>query len=73
MLTGTALRTEASRLAIPGRSKMTADQLRLAILAVTTPIPSPQVPPVPPVPFRARNGKRKPSTITGRRYSRRSL
>lgn len=60
MLTGTALRTEATRLAIPGRSRMTADMLRAAIAAVTDPIPSP-LPPVPPVPFRARNGKRKTS------------
>lgn len=70
MLTGTALRTEATRLNIPGRSKMSADQLRAAIDAVTTPVPpqptpSPivQVTPVTPVPFRARNGKRKRSTI----------
>lgn len=44
MLTGTALRVEATRLAIPGRSRMSADQLRAAIVAVTTPVPAPSAP-----------------------------
>lgn len=44
MLTGTALRTEATRLDIRGRSRMSADQLRAAILAVTAPIPCPFTP-----------------------------
>ena len=90
MLTGTALRSEATRLDIRGRSKMSADQLRAAIEAVTAPVPSPQVPlhtpPCPwcppwdhtpqvrPVPFRARNGKHKPSAIRMRaRYSRHAV
>lgn len=77
MLTGTALAVEARRLAIPGRSKMSAANLRLAIADRLRPVPivprevprhiplallfSVGVPLVPPVPFRARNGKHKPS------------
>lgn len=53
MLTGAALRSEAARLNIPGRSRMSADALRAAIAALT-------------VPFRARNGKHKPSLSRNR-------
>lgn len=67
MLTGVALRTEATRLAIPGRSRMTADQLRAAILAATTPPPAQAVPTTP---WRSRNGKRKSSIRTRRGFRR---
>lgn len=73
-LKGAALRSEATRLNIPGRSRMTADELRTAIAAtVSDPVPNPQdatetpstpfAPRTTPTPFRARNGKRKPSAV----------
>lgn len=40
MLKGAALHDEARRLNIAGRSRMSADELRAAIDAVTSPIPS---------------------------------
>lgn len=40
ILRGVALQNEARRLNIPGRSRMTADELRTAIEAATAPIPS---------------------------------
>lgn len=54
-LTGAALRQEATRLAIPGRSKMSADELRTAIGRMLTPV----TPVTPVTPFRATGGKRK--------------
>lgn len=82
MLTGSALRSEATRLAIPGRSRMSADELRAAITAATTPRVRGEsareyhrelaaaVLAVRPQehPFRARNGKRKPSRTRIRRH-----
>lgn len=66
-LRGAALVTRARELSIPGRSKMSADELRAAIAAVSAPVPA-QVPTrqvkintVKVPPFRASNGKRKPS------------
>lgn len=78
-LTGAALRHEAVRLNIPGRSKMTADQLRAAIGAAVAPVPAQrnravaQVPteaptttaPMTPTVFATRWGKRKAS-LNGR-------
>lgn len=58
MLTGKALTLRARELSIPGRSRMSADELRAAIAAMVPP-------------FRARNGKHKPSAV--RRYRRRSI
>lgn len=69
MLTGIALRVEATRLDIRGRSKMSADQLRAAILAVTTPVPAPSAPSAP---WTSTRGKRKLSARRAR-YSRRSI
>lgn len=40
ILKGAALISEARRLAIPGRSRMSAEELRTAITAATAPIPS---------------------------------
>lgn len=71
MLKGAALMTRARELNIPGRSRMTADDLRAAIDAISGPVPAPAVPPVPLVPFRARNGKHKRSIARPGRNSRR--
>lgn len=64
-LTGSALRAEASRLAIPGRSRMTASDLRTAIDSLSpAPAPAQRIPapaPGPLVPFVSANGKRKRS------------
>lgn len=103
ILKGDALTAIARQLNIPGRSRMSADQLRAAIDGMRGSMPedtarriafltldpswapaSPQVPaspqggtlqvkiiPVNPgTPFRARNGKHKPSIRTNRRRSR---
>ena len=43
VLRGTALTARARELSIPGRSRMSADELRAAIDAVSAPVP-PQVP-----------------------------
>lgn len=54
-LTGPALRERARELNIPGRSRMTAGELRTAIASYTIPV----TPVTPVTPFRATNGKRK--------------
>lgn len=81
ILRGAALSARARDLGIPGRSRMSADELRAAIDAVSAPVPA-QVPQAPQgqggnlqvkintvkgAPFRARNGKRKRSIHTNRR------